>query len=51
LPAGKLTTTFLTVGELTQWAYLYRWGAQRRAGLQAFLASVVVLPRSFHVQR
>ncbi len=46
--AGKrLAVAFVTVGELTQWTYLHRWGPQRRAGLQAFFASVVVLPCSF----
>jgi toxin FitB len=32
---------------LTQWTYLHRWGAQRRAGLRAFFASVVVPPCNF----
>jgi predicted nucleic acid-binding protein len=32
---------------LTQWTYLHRWGSQRRAGLRAFFASVVVLTASF----
>jgi predicted nucleic acid-binding protein len=44
----RLAITFVTVGELTQWTYLHRWGPQRRAGLQAFFASVVFLPCSFH---
>jgi predicted nucleic acid-binding protein len=43
----RLAATFVTVGELTQWTYLHRWGPQRRAGLQAFFASVVVLPGRF----
>jgi toxin FitB len=47
LTGQQLAITFVTVGELTQWAYLHRWGPQRRAGLQAFFASVVVLPCSF----
>jgi toxin FitB len=37
----------VTVGELTQWAFLHRWGPRRHEGLQAFIASVVVLPGSF----
>jgi predicted nucleic acid-binding protein len=47
LAGQRLAITFVTVGELTQWTYLHRWGPQRRAGLQAFFASVVVLPGSF----
>jgi predicted nucleic acid-binding protein len=47
LAGQRLAVTFVTVGELTQWTYLHRWGAQRRAGLQAFFASVVVLPCTF----
>jgi predicted nucleic acid-binding protein len=43
----QLAITFVTVGELTQWTYLHRWSPQRRAGLRAFLASVVVLPCTF----
>jgi predicted nucleic acid-binding protein len=48
LTGQQLATTFVTVGELTQWTYLHRWGPQRRAGLRAFFASIVVLPCSFH---
>jgi predicted nucleic acid-binding protein len=44
LAGQRLAVTF---GELTQWTYLHRWGSQRRAGLQAFFASVIVLPGSF----
>jgi len=47
LAGQRLAVAFVTVGELTQWTYLHRWGPQRRAGLQAFFASVVVLPGSF----
>ena len=47
LAGQRLAITFVTVGELTQWTYLHRWGPRRRAGLQAFFASVVVLPGSF----
>ena len=47
LAGQRLAITFVTVGELTQWTYLHRWGPQRRAGLQVFFASVVVLPGSF----
>ena len=51
LAGQRLAITFVTVGELTQWTYLHRWGSARRAGLQAFFASVVVLPGSFHAAR
>ena len=47
LAGQQLAITFVTVGELTQWTYLHRWGPGRRAGLRAFFASVVVLPCSF----
>jgi predicted nucleic acid-binding protein len=47
LTGQQLAITFVTVGELTQWTYLHRWGPRRRAGLRAFFASVVVLPCSF----
>jgi predicted nucleic acid-binding protein len=48
LSGQQLATTFVTIGELTQWTYLHRWGPQRKAGLRAFLASVVVMPCGFH---
>jgi hypothetical protein len=42
--AGKtLAVTFVTVGELTQWVELRRWGASRRAGLDAWLSGVAEL--------
>ena len=47
LAGQQLAITFVTVGELTQWTYLHRWGPRRRAGLRAFFASVVVLPCIF----
>lgn len=44
LIAGRrLAITFVTVGELTQWTHLHRWGEARRAGLHAFFRSVVIL--------
>ena len=33
LAGQRLAITFVTVGELTQWTYLHRWGTQQRAGL------------------
>ena len=47
LAGQQRAITFVTVGELTQWTYLHRWDPARRAGLRAFVASVVVLPCSF----
>jgi toxin FitB len=47
LAGQRLAVTFVTVGELTQWTYLHRWGPRRRAGLRAFFASVVVVPCGF----
>jgi toxin FitB len=47
LAGRQLAITFVTVGELTQWTYLHRWGSQRRTGLRAYFASVVVLTASF----
>lgn len=44
LTAGhRLAITFVTVGELTQWTHLHRWGPARRAGLGAFFRSVLIL--------
>lgn len=44
LIAGRrLAITFVTVGELTQWTHLHRWGEARRTGLHAFFRSVVIL--------
>ena len=44
LTAGRrLAITFVTVGELTQWTHLRRWGPARRAGLSAFFRSVLIL--------
>jgi toxin FitB len=47
LAGQQLAVTFVTVGELTQWPHLHRWGQQHRVGLHAFFASVVVLSCSF----
>jgi predicted nucleic acid-binding protein len=43
---ATLAVTFVTVGELTKWTLVRRWGPQRLAELQAFLSDVVVLPYS-----
>lgn len=46
LAGARLAITFVTVGELTQWTFLRRWGPRRRAGLERFFTQVVVLPYS-----
>lgn len=43
LVGRQLAITFVTVGELTQWTHLHRWGPARRAGLRGFFHSVVIL--------
>ena len=43
LSGRRLAITFVTVGELTQWTHLHRWGEARRAGLHAFFRSVVIV--------
>lgn len=49
LSRRPLAITFVTVGELTQWTFIRRWGPQRRAGLDRFFSRVVVLPYSQRV--
>lgn len=46
LTGRPLAITFVTVGELTRWTYVRRWGPQRAAGLRRFFGGVVVLPYS-----
>ncbi len=36
--------TFVTLGELTQWAELRRWGRRNREALNAWLDGVIVVP-------
>ena len=43
LSGRRLAITFVTVGELTQWTHLHRWGNARRAGLHAFFRSAVIV--------
>jgi predicted nucleic acid-binding protein len=43
--AGKQPlVTFVTVGELTQWTRLRRWGPRNRAMLEGWLANKPVIP-------
>ena len=43
--------TFVTVGELWQWAEVRTWGPARCDALAAWLADVIVLPSSDQVSR
>jgi hypothetical protein len=43
LSGHRLAITFVTVGELTQWTRLRRWGDARRAGRDAFFRSMVIV--------
>jgi predicted nucleic acid-binding protein len=38
--------TFVTLGELSQWAELRRWGRRNREALENWLGGVIVLPYS-----
>jgi predicted nucleic acid-binding protein len=54
--AARLTgrlwcVTFVTVGELWQWADMRSWGVRSRRELESWLASVVVLSASTAVAR
>jgi predicted nucleic acid-binding protein len=45
LLAGQiLAVTFVTVGELTKWTLVRRWGPRSLDSMRTFLASLVVLP-------
>ncbi len=44
-----LAVTFVTIGELTKWTLIRRWGPRRVASLRTFLAELVVLPYDQHV--
>ena len=53
---GRLTgrvwcVTFITVGELWQWADLRSWGADNRRALADWLSSVVILSAGEQVAR
>jgi hypothetical protein len=37
-------TTFVTLGELTQWAHLRQWGPRNRDAMARWLSGVIVLP-------
>ncbi len=49
---GRLPcVTFVTLGELTQWAELRQWGRRNRDALENWLDGVIVLPYSEDVAR
>jgi len=43
--------TFVTLGELTQWAELRQWGRRNRDALENWLGGVIILPYSEDVAR
>jgi toxin FitB len=43
--------TFVTLGELTQWAELRRWGRRNRDALDSWLDGVIILPYREDVAR
>lgn len=51
LGIAQFSITFVTLGELTQWATFRDWGPRNRARLARWLASKAVLPYSKDVAR
>jgi predicted nucleic acid-binding protein len=48
--AGQVPAiTFVTLGELTKWTLVRRWGPQSLATMRTFLAGLVVLPHDHRV--
>lgn len=43
--------TFVTLGELTQWAELRQWGRRNRDALESWLGGVIILPYREDVAR
>jgi toxin FitB len=43
--------TFVTLGELTQWAELRQWGRRNREALENWLGAVIILPYREDVAR
>jgi predicted nucleic acid-binding protein len=43
--------TFVTLGELTQWAELRQWGRRNRDALESWLGGVIILPYNEDVAR
>ncbi|TCK20694.1 hypothetical protein [Pseudonocardia endophytica] len=44
LAGNVLAATFVTVGELTKWTLVRRWGPQRVETMRTFIDGLVVLP-------
>lgn len=51
LGIAQFSITFVTLGELTQWATFRDWGSRNRARLERWLASKAILPYSEDVAR
>ena len=51
LGIAQFSITFVTLGELTQWATFRDWGPRNRARLARWLASKAILPYSEDVAR
>jgi predicted nucleic acid-binding protein len=48
--AGRIpAVTFVTIGELTKWTLIRRWGPRRLASMRTFLDGLVVLPYDHRV--
>lgn len=48
---ASVTISFVTLGELTRWTVIRKWGAVRRAELSAWLSTRPALPYSDDVAR
>ena len=46
-----IRVTFVTVGELHQWALVQRWGTTTRGGFELWLSKITVLPYDAMVAR
>jgi toxin FitB len=44
LAGHVLAVTFVTVGELTKWTLVRRWGERSQATMRTFLAGLLLLP-------
>ena len=51
LLGAQVGITFVTLGELSRWALLRKWGKQKVAGLEAWLSTRPTLPYSDDVAR
>ena len=50
--AGRTpAVTFVTIGELTKWTLVRRWGPRRTEDLRGFMSQLLVLPYSETVAR